>query len=643
MDVHQLALLARQPSAALTERPRFWGIPKRGLALILANALFWQPLLVQAEGIAVSGTTNTSVGQAGNGVPVINIAAPNGAGLSHNQYQQYNVDSKGVILNNATNATQNTQLGGIIVGNKNLGGTAARTILNEVTGANASQLNGYTEVAGQSARVIVANPYGISCNGCGFINTPQVTLTTGKPVLDANGQLNRFNVQGGGVSIDGVGLNADNVDQFDIITRSAKINAELHAKRLNIIAGRNDVDAQTLNATPLPDDGSAKPELAIDSSALGGMYAGAVRLVGTEAGVGVRLAGDLAASGGDINIDANGKLTMNQTAASGNIVAKARDITVTGPAYASSQLTLNASGTLTNNSDLVAAQAVNIDAAQLSNTGVIESGINADNTRNSTGTLSLRARNIVNQGTLAASSTLSAIVSETLDNRAGKIVSQGTLTASVARLDNSNGQLSSAGEQLVTASESLDNSAGQLVTDGALTVSSARLNNNGGTLSAAQALNINSAQLDNSATSRITSGAALTLNTTVLNNLGGLISGSAGTLFSNTDMTLALNGAFTNTNGTVVSTSGMTLDLPGALNNSNGTIVSGADLLLRRGGTVTNNNGRLTSQGLMTLFANTLDNSNNGTLAGSAVSITASGNVLNGNNGLIDSRTGTLG
>ncbi|MFS2097307.1 filamentous hemagglutinin N-terminal domain-containing protein, partial [Pseudomonas sp. Pseusp11] len=80
------------------------------------------------------------------------------------------------------------------------------------------------EVAGQSARVIVANPYGISCNGCGFINTPRVTLTTGKPVLD-NGRLDRFQVDQGSVSIDGAGLNANNVDRFEIITRSAKINA----------------------------------------------------------------------------------------------------------------------------------------------------------------------------------------------------------------------------------------------------------------------------------------------------------------------------------------------------------------------------------------------------------------------------------
>ncbi|MFX3939613.1 filamentous hemagglutinin N-terminal domain-containing protein, partial [Streptococcus suis] len=85
----------------------------------------------------------------------------------------YNVGANGVILNNATDRTQSTQLGGIIVGNPNLHGTAANIILNEVNGGSPSQLRGYTEVAGQSAHVIVANPYGISCNGCGFINTPQ--------------------------------------------------------------------------------------------------------------------------------------------------------------------------------------------------------------------------------------------------------------------------------------------------------------------------------------------------------------------------------------------------------------------------------------------------------------------------------------
>ena len=122
MDDRQLAFLARQPSAALQPRESFWGIPKRGLAFILANAIFWQPLLVQAEGIVVSGP-GTSLGAAGNGVPIVNIAAPNGSGLSHNQFSDYNVGTNGLILNNGIDRTQSTQLGGIILGNPNLHAT----------------------------------------------------------------------------------------------------------------------------------------------------------------------------------------------------------------------------------------------------------------------------------------------------------------------------------------------------------------------------------------------------------------------------------------------------------------------------------------------------------------------------------------
>ncbi|MDE2035636.1 MAG: filamentous hemagglutinin N-terminal domain-containing protein, partial [Pseudomonas sp.] len=328
MDVRHFAFLARQPSAALKPRDSFFGLPKRGLVLILANALFWQPLLAQAGGIVVSAP-GTTVGQAGNGVPVVNIATPNGSGLSHNQFKDYNVGPNGVILNNANGPMTNTQQGGYIVGNPNLKGGAASVILNEVNGGSPSQLRGYTEVAGQSAKVIVANPYGVTCSGCGFINTPNVTLTTGKPVLDASGQLQRYQVDGGAVTIDGEGLNASNVDRFEIITRSAKINAQINARELTVIAGRNDVDAKSLKATARADDGSAKPELAIDSSALGGMYAGAIKLVGTEAGVGVKLDGTLAASGGDIQLDANGRLSMAQTATTGNLKVTAQNVNLT--------------------------------------------------------------------------------------------------------------------------------------------------------------------------------------------------------------------------------------------------------------------------------------------------------------------------
>ena len=405
MDVRQFAYLARQPSAAVKNRSTFLGLPKRGLALVLANAMFWQPLLAQADGIAVSGPA-TTLGQAGNGVPIVNIAAPNANGLSHNQFHDYNVGANGVILNNATDRTQATQLGGIIVGNPNFHGSAASVILNEVNGGSPSQLRGYTEVAGQSAHVIVANPYGISCNGCGFINTPQATLTTGKAVIE-NGQISRYQVDKGNVSIEGTGLNASNVDQFEIITRATTINAQIQAKKLTIVAGRNDVDARTLNATARAADGSKAPDLAIDSSALGGMYVGAVKLVGTEAGVGVKLSGDMVA-GGDIQIDAAGNVVMGQTSAGTAVVVKAASVEAKGAVYAGTDLSVSTQGALTNQQTLAAKDSITLDAAgRLTNNGIIEAGVNADNSRNAQGDVRLKAQSIDNTGKTVIASQIS--------------------------------------------------------------------------------------------------------------------------------------------------------------------------------------------------------------------------------------------
>uniref|UniRef100_UPI003CF0FF6E filamentous hemagglutinin N-terminal domain-containing protein n=1 Tax=Pseudomonas aeruginosa TaxID=287 RepID=UPI003CF0FF6E len=230
------------------------------IALSLAGILFLNPIVAAAAGLALDKAAggNTGLGQAGNGVPIVNIATPNGAGLSNNHFRDYNVGANGLILNNATGKTQGTQLGGIILGNPNLKGQAAQVILNQVTGGNRSTLAGYTEVAGQSARVIVANPHGITCQGCGFINTPRATLTTGKPIMDGQ-RLERFQVDGGDIVVEGAELNVGNLEQFDLITRSAKLNAKLYAKNLNIVTGRNDVQADSLQATPRAADGSEKP------------------------------------------------------------------------------------------------------------------------------------------------------------------------------------------------------------------------------------------------------------------------------------------------------------------------------------------------------------------------------------------------
>src|SRR5690606_2179547 len=124
-----------------------------------------------------------------------------------------------------------TQLGGWADGNRRLAGGEASIILNEVTGLSRSTLAGQLEIAGRSAEFVLANPNGISCNGCGFINTPRVTMVTGRPDM-MDGSLRGFNVSGGDFTLDGKGLNASDIDRFDIVTRAAKINAELYARQL---------------------------------------------------------------------------------------------------------------------------------------------------------------------------------------------------------------------------------------------------------------------------------------------------------------------------------------------------------------------------------------------------------------------------
>ncbi|WP_140395445.1 filamentous hemagglutinin N-terminal domain-containing protein, partial [Escherichia coli] len=226
--------------------------------------------------------------KAANGVPVVNIATPNGAGISHNRFTDYNVGKEGLILNNATGKLNPTQLGGLIQNNPNLkAGGEAKGIINEVTGGKRSLLQGYTEVAGKAANVMVANPYGITCDGCGFINTPHATLTTGRPVMNADGSLQALEVTEGSITINGAGLDGTRSDAVSIIARATEVNAALHAKDLTVTAGANRITADG-RVSALKGEGDV-PKVAVDTGALGGMYARRIHLTSTESGVGVNL------------------------------------------------------------------------------------------------------------------------------------------------------------------------------------------------------------------------------------------------------------------------------------------------------------------------------------------------------------------
>ncbi|HRK56131.1 MAG TPA: filamentous hemagglutinin N-terminal domain-containing protein, partial [Burkholderiaceae bacterium] len=163
---------------------------------------------------SAAGTERPTVLNAPNGVPLVNIQTPSAAGVSRNVYSQFDVQQQGAILNNSRTAVA-TQQGGWVQGNPWLAKGSARVILNEVNSANPSQLRGYVEVAGQRAQVIIANPAGISCDGCGFINANRATLTTGQPIMNG-GALEGYRVQRGRVEVSGAGLDASGADYADL-------------------------------------------------------------------------------------------------------------------------------------------------------------------------------------------------------------------------------------------------------------------------------------------------------------------------------------------------------------------------------------------------------------------------------------------
>lgn len=618
------------------------------IALSLAGILFLNPIVAAAAGLALDKAAggNTGLGQAGNGVPIVNIATPNGAGLSNNHFRDYNVGANGLILNNATGKTQGTQLGGIILGNPNLKGQAAQVILNQVTGGNRSTLAGYTEVAGQSARVIVANPHGITCQGCGFINTPRATLTTGKPIMDGQ-RLERFQVDGGDIVVEGAELNVGNLEQFDLITRSAKLNAKLYAKNLNIVTGRNDVQADSLQATPRAADGSEKPQLAIDSSALGGMYAGAIRLVGTEQGVGVRLAGDMAASGGDIRIDASGKLSLAQASSQGDLKIAAQAVELNGKTYAGGSAEIRSAEELVNRQSLAARERIALDAARLDNAGVIEAGVEPDERRNARGDLELRSGTLRNAGSLVASRALEAKASQALDNqggslkgatvrvdgghldnRGGKLLAEGELRVEASSLDNrQDGLLQSRDRAVVKTRGDLDNRGGQVIGLNDLEVGAATLDNGQqGLLGSQQSTRVSAQALVNRGDGEV-SGKRVEARVGSLDNRGGKLIGD--------DLLVVASGAIDNRLGLFSAANRLDLRARSLDNSGKGTLSSRGGLEVSLGGLLDNRDeGNLLSQGAQRVTVGQLDNRAGGLLS--------SRSELNVHGASLDNRGGVL-
>jgi filamentous hemagglutinin len=98
------------------------------------------------------------------------------------------------------------------------------------------------------------------------------------------------------------------------------------------------------------DDPATRPQLAVDVASLGGMYAGKIRMVGTERGVGVRNAGAIGAQAGSVTLTADGRIENS------------------GTLRASEDAAIRTAGEFSNSGALTAGRDVDIQAASLTST-----------------------------------------------------------------------------------------------------------------------------------------------------------------------------------------------------------------------------------------------------------------------------------
>ena len=370
------------------------------------------------------------VEETANGIPLVNITAPSSGGVSRNEYEMFNVPDKGAILNNSYTLSK-TELAGYVQGNNNMAERPAKIIVNEVTGAGPTSMDGFLEVAGNRADVVIANPNGITVNGGGFINTGKAFLTTGEPVYDGEDHLQRFDITGGDILIEGKGLGGKETGSLAILSRAVKINAGIWAKDLHITTGANTVDAKTLEASAIEGKGG-RPAFALDTAAIGGMYAGRITLVGTEKGLGVNNSGTWSAED-NLTLDWNGDLKN-----SGTIYSKG-------------------------NTDL--------RASRLENDKTIAAERN----------LSAAAKeNIRNQGKLLAGENMDIYAGKTLDNAGHAMESRNNLSIETGdAINNAAGTIKSGGSQQIKAGHTLTNTEGTLAADGNINIQTGRMTGDG--------------------------------------------------------------------------------------------------------------------------------------------------------------------
>ncbi len=306
-----------------------------------------QGVLASEGNIVARGTTNTIVERVDSGrFDIVPASVIND--VSYNAFSTFDVGIAGARFLNE--------------------GVQARTIVAEVFSTSPSHIAGPLSIDGPRANLILANQNGIRINGGGFINFGSVALGTGKVGLRdvelAPGLVQRYvdlSTREGEIVIGQEGLNADLI-RLELIARRVGIegpvtNAYSSSSALvRVVAGGSETSFDTAasptdNLTPwayhsAAEDGVAATALAVDVSTSAGITSGRIEIWVTDAGAGVRNAGDLLASSGDFLLTSSGR--VEQRGGSVRAAGKVRVVTGTFDQVNEEdrQSTVSASGSL---------------------------------------------------------------------------------------------------------------------------------------------------------------------------------------------------------------------------------------------------------------------------------------------------------
>ncbi|MCO4881789.1 filamentous hemagglutinin [Paraburkholderia caribensis] len=662
--------MQRFPFAVLSAPSRpLW---MRATACVMTGVMYFAPAVFLADATAHAAPIvdprapvqfQPTITQTSAGVAAVNITAPNANGVSLNQYQSFNVDASGLVLNNSLIAGT-PLLGGTLGANPNFVGRAATTIINQVTSTGpASSLMGPLEVFGSAATIVVSSPNGVSVGGLSLTNAPGLVLTTGTPQFLTGGSGTStdfahagavaYSVNSGSISINGpAGVNGPGagiegtVGNIDLIGQTVNVNAPLRAdQRVNIIAGNQTVTPVALgsggttystasNGTANTAAAIGNNGVAIDANRYGSVTSGQVYIVSTAAGMGVNTQGALSATAGNVSVTSNGDIAVGSTFAYQNVnLASVGSTSIGGTGLANQNYTVTANGDINATGTVSAGQNVSMSAGgNLAAASVAANGNATLNAGNSMTVGSVSGQNLALQtgtGDLTVNSSMTA--PGTIAASAGRDLTvngsvQGGSTVGLTAARNAviNGAVSGVGDTAVTARTGTASVAGNVQTDGALTVSSAQGTTLGGTAQAVGPVSI-SAQ-----SGSVTGNGNVASSQGAVSLVAGQNIGLTGSVQSGSSVTAQADG-----NASL----GGTVTAPGAISVSaggdaalGGNATSGSTLTVTGGGNTTIN-GAAASVGDMTLTSTggTLSTTGSVTTLGNLTASGQQGASLGGN------------